>query len=102
MKLFATLALAIATLFGSAAAAAPADVYVATPAAASDKSTFITRSTVWRQQNGAFLAGQAPERPAVLCELVVRQIGELSSFTVAGTAYDADKLAKCNAKAKKA
>ena len=38
MKLFATLALAIATLFGSAAAAAPADVYVATPAAASDAS----------------------------------------------------------------
>lgn len=102
MKLFATLALAVGTLFGSAAVAAPADVYVATPTAPSAKSSFITRSTVWRLQNGAFVAGQAPERPAVLCELVARQIGTLSSFSVGGTAYDADKLAKCNAKAKKA
>jgi hypothetical protein len=32
---------------------------------------------------------------------VVRQVGALTSFTVAGTAYDADQLARCNAKAKK-
>ncbi len=100
MKLFATIA--AATLFGSAAIAAPADVYVATPAAPTAKSSFITRSTVWRLQNGAFVAAQAPERPAVLCELVARQIGTLASFSVGGTAYDAEQLARCNAKAKKA
>ncbi|MCP3736071.1 hypothetical protein M9979_14445 [Sphingomonas sp. RP10(2022)] len=101
MKSFALLALAVATLSGTAAVAAPADQYVAVPAAASAKTSFITRSTVWRSQNGGFVAGSAPERPAVLCELVVRQVGALTSFAVAGRAYDADQLAKCNAKAKK-
>lgn len=101
MKLIATLAIAAATLFATPAVAA-SDVYVAVPAAPTTKTSFITRSTAWRMQNDAFVAGQAPERPAVLCELVVRQIGSLSSFTVAGKAYDADQLAKCNAKAKKA
>ena len=61
----------------------------------------VQRSTAWRLQNGTFVAAQAPERPAVLCELVVRQVGELTSFTVGGKAYDTDQLAKCNAKAKK-
>lgn len=103
MKLLATIALAAATLFGSAAAtAAPAaNAYVAVPVAKPAKTSFITRSTVWRLQNDAFVAGQAPERPAVLCELVVRQIGGLSSFSVGGKDYDAEQLAKCNAKAKK-
>lgn len=108
MKMIATLApaaaLLAAALTGTAAAApapAPADVYAAVPAAPATKSSFITRSTAWRLQNGVFVAGQAPERPAVLCELVVRQVGELSSFAVGGKAYDAEQLAKCNAKAKK-
>jgi hypothetical protein len=101
MKLFATLALIASATLSTAAAAAPADLYVAVPAAKSTKTSFITRSTIWRQQNDGFVAGSAPERPAVLCELVVRQVGGLSSFTVAGKAYDADQLAKCNAKAKK-
>ena len=73
MKLVAALALVTAALVAPIARAAPADLYV---------------------------AGIAPERPAVLCELVVRQIGALASFAVAGKAYDADQLAKCNAKAK--
>ena len=101
MHMFATLIAAVATLSGTAAAAATVDTYTAVPAAPTTKTSFITRSTAWRLQNGMFVTGQAPERPAVLCELVVRQVGALSSFTVAGKAYDADQLAKCNAKAKK-
>lgn len=107
MKLLSTLApmlaLAVTTLFGATAAgAAASDTYVAVPATASTKASFITRSTVWRARDGGFVAGQAPERPAVLCELVAREVGTLASFSVAGTAYDAEQLAKCNAKAKKA
>ena len=98
-----TLALAVTTLFGATAAgAAGTDTYVAVPTAPSAKASFITRSTVWRAREGGFVAGQAPERPAVLCELVAREVGTLSSFSVGGTAYDAEQLAKCNAKAKKA
>lgn len=102
MKLIATLVFAAAALSGTAAVAAPADVYAAVPAAPPAKTSFITRSTAWRLQNGAFVASQAPERPAVLCELVVRQVGTLTSFRVAGKDYDAEQLARCNAKAKKA
>ncbi len=103
MKLFSGLTLAVATLFGTASAtAATTDRYVAVPAAPSAKASFITRSTVWHARDGGFVAGAAPERPAVLCELAARELGQLSSFTVAGAAYDADQLAKCNAKAKKA
>jgi hypothetical protein len=102
MKLIAAFALAAATLSGTAALAAPATVYTAVPAAPTTRSGFITRSTAWRLQNGSFVAGQAPERPAVLCELVARQVGALTSFTAGDKAFDADQLAKCNAKAKKA
>ncbi len=102
MKMFATIAVAALTLAGNAAtAAAPAETYVAVPTTLPGKTSFITRSTIWRLQNAAFVAGNAPERPAVLCELVARQIGTLDSFSVAGKAYDADQLAKCNVKAKK-
>ena len=100
MKLVAALALVTAALVAPIARAAPADLYVAVPVTPSTKASFITRSTTWHLRDQAYVAGIAPERPAVLCELVVRQIGALASFAVAGKAYDADQLAKCNAKAK--
>lgn len=101
MKSLTLVSLAVATLFGATQVAAAPTVYVAVPAAPSAKASFITRSTVWHQQNDGFVSGAAPERPAVLCELVVREIGSLTSFSVAGKAYDAEQLGKCNAKAKK-
>jgi hypothetical protein len=36
----------------------------------------------------------------VMCERVVQRVGALTSFTVAGTAFDAEMLAACNARAK--
>lgn len=73
--------------------------YVATPIAKVEKTRLITRSTLWSQQNGAFVAMRAPERDTVLCQLVARDVGGLSSFVVAGKAYDAAQLDKCNGKA---
>jgi len=35
-----------------------------------------------------------------MCELVVREVGTLNSFSANGTAFDADALAKCNARAR--
>lgn len=100
MKLVAALALVTAPLLAPIAQAAPADLYVAVPVSPSAKPSVITRSTVWHLRDQAYVAGAAPERPAVLCELIVRQVGALASFAVAGKAYDADQLARCNAKAK--
>ena len=85
---------------GTAHAQAPAGYYVAIPAAAPAKSVMVTNSTPWQRSGNAYVAARAPERDTVLCDLVARNTGALASFTVAGRAYDADALAKCNAHAK--
>ncbi|MDB5695399.1 MAG: hypothetical protein JWN21_942 [Sphingomonas bacterium] len=96
------LAFAAAILVGSTMIAATADAqtpggyYVATPAAQPAKSTLVTRSTAWSLRGADYVAARAPERDAVLCQLIARKTGQLSGFTVAGKAYDADQLAKCN------
>lgn len=89
-----------ALLAAAGAQAQPSGAYyVATPAAKIEKTHLITRSTPWSQQNGAFVAAKAPERDTVLCQLVARDVGGLSSFSVGGKAYDAAQLEKCNGKA---
>ena len=80
----------------TATAQTPGGYYVATPAAQPAKSTLITRSTAWSLKGNQYVAARAPERDAVLCQLVARKTGELSGFSVAGKAYEADQLAKCN------
>lgn len=80
-------------------AQAPAGYYVATPLAKVEKPRLITRSTLWSQHDGAFVAARAPERDAVLCQLVARSVGGLAAFSVGGKMYDATQLDKCNGKA---
>jgi hypothetical protein len=95
-------ALAAAALLSPIAADAqgPAGFYVATPVAKPASSTIITNATLWTWQDTAFTANHAPERPNILCELVVKRVGALTSFSAGGKAFDADALAKCNARAK--
>ena len=88
------------TPFAADAQAPAAGYYTATPVAKPDKTSVITRSTVWKWRDTAYTANKAPEREIVLCELVAQRVGTLSAFTVAGQAFDADALAKCNARAK--
>lgn len=95
---FAAAALALA---GTAALAAPTGYYVATPAAQPTKTKLITRSTPWALRDGAFVAAaRAPERDLILCQLVAKDAGALSSFSAGGQAFDADQLAKCNGSAR--
>ena len=105
MKHLASLAAALVvsgTLLSAAAghAQAPAGYYVAVPVAQPARTSLVTRTTAWSFRAGAFVASQAPERHQVLCQLVAERTGGLSSFTVRGKAYDADELAKCNARVK--
>jgi len=96
-------ALAVTTVLGSTVALAQPQgpgYYAATPIAAPVKTSMITRDTVWQFRDGAFTAAKAPEREMVLCQLVAQRVGKLSSFTVAGQAFDAATLDACNAKAK--
>ena len=83
-----------------AAGAQVGGYYVAVPAAKPSKTVLMTHATAWTLHDGAYVAPRAPERDTVLCELVARNVGALSSFTAGGNAYDADALAKCNAKAR--
>ncbi len=92
----ASLLIAIAPVM----AQAPTGYYVATPAAAPASANLVIRTTVWKCNGGVCAAPKAPQRDAILCELVVREVGQLTSFTVQGTAFDDAALAKCNAKAK--
>jgi len=98
----AAAALTTAALLSPIAADAqgPAAFYVATPLAKPAAANIITNATLWTWQNTAFTANAAPERPNILCELVVKRVGALTSFSAGGKAFDADALAKCNARAK--
>lgn len=100
LRTIASAVLASAALLAAAGVQAETGPYYsATPTAASAKAHLITRSTAWSQQGGTFVAARAPERDMVLCQLVARDVGQLSAFSAGGKAYDADQLTKCNGKA---
>lgn len=103
-RLFAVAAAAAATLAlapVSGFAQTPGGYYSATPVTAPAKSSFVTRTTVWKCGDGACAAStKSTSRDAIMCELVVREVGALSSFSAGTTAFDAAALEKCNARAK--
>ena len=76
MTRFATLLVAAAGLVSATAATAQSSVYYsATPAVATTKASLMTRATPWSLQNGSYVAARAPERDAVLCQLVAKDVG---------------------------
>ncbi|MES1972986.1 MAG: hypothetical protein V4472_11055 [Pseudomonadota bacterium] len=89
-------------LFAPAAgsAQAPAGYYAATPVVQPTKTTVITNNLLWKWHDTAFTANKAPARDAIVCQMIVQHAGALASFTAGGQAFDADALAKCNARAK--
>ncbi|AJP73073.1 CC_3452 family protein [Sphingomonas hengshuiensis] len=74
--------------------------YAATPASAPAKNSLVTRSTVWKCGDGVCVASKANARDPIMCELVAREVGTLTAFRANGADFDADALAKCNAKAR--
>jgi len=101
----AALAASAAALFAAAgpahAQAANAPFYVATPeSAAADGTRTMTRATGWTYRDGRYLATRAPERAALLCDLLARDVGRLTAFSAGAETFDADDLAKCNRRAK--
>lgn len=99
----APLAAAAMTLATFAAAPAVAQVsghYTATPAEAPKRASFITQNIIWKCQDGSCAAKKSTMSDKVMCERVAMRVGALTSFAVAGTAFDAEALADCNARAK--
>ena len=96
---FAGFAMLLSPVAGQAQAPA-GGYYTATPVAQPTKTSLVTHTTVWKWSESAFVADKAPERENVVCELIAQRVGKLNSFTAGGQAFDADALAKCNARAK--
>ena len=101
IRLISIAAVAAAALTATAPAQAQtAGYYTASLAAAPAKTKLVTRSTIWTCTGTTCTAPKAGSRDAIMCELVVRQTGALTSFTAGGTAFDAEALSKCNSRAK--
>ena len=104
MTRFLTVAAAAAAALALAPTAGMAQTargyYAATPATAPAKASLVTRSTVWKCTGGTCTAAKATSRDAIVCELVAREVGQLTTFRANGTEFDADALAKCNTKAR--
>jgi len=104
MTRFSAVAATAAAMLALAPAAAFAQggrgYYAATPVTAPEKASLVTRSTVWKCGEGVCVAAKANARDNIMCELLARQVGQLSAFRANGTEFDADALAKCNAKAR--
>lgn len=93
----ATLALVPAAGIAQAATSG----YAATPVTAPAKTSFVTRSTLWKCNAGTCTApATGSTRDAIACELVAREVGKLSAFSANGAEFDAAALEKCNAKAR--
>src|SRR6186713_311939 len=78
----------------------PGGYYTATPVAQPTKTSFITSNLMWKWRDTAFTANKTNSRDGIVCQMIVQRAGTLSEFTAGGTAFDADALAKCNARAK--
>jgi len=99
--LLASFAAAALTLGVSAPAAAQTPTYravPATPIAASD--SVIIGETLWACGPEGCTTSKATARPAIVCEQAIKKVGKLVSFSAGTKDFDADALAKCNARAK--
>jgi hypothetical protein len=98
MVRLATLLAASLAFVGTAQAQSP--TYRAVPATAVAQASVIADGVLWRCGSEGCLATNATSRPAIVCAQAVRKVGKLESFSVGTQAFDAEALAKCNAKAK--
>lgn len=100
MKLAAALTAVVLAAVPSAVQAQPRASYVATAAAAPEKTTLLTRATAWNCAGATCTATRASGSHQTMCQLLVREIGPLTAFQARGTSFDAGQLEKCNAAAR--
>lgn len=74
--------------------------YVATPAKASAKSSFIVRDRLWKcDTTGACVGPRSTGNQNTACALAAQRLGTLTAFHVEGQPFDEAALARCNEKA---
>jgi hypothetical protein len=103
VPLIAALFSASAMLAGIQAspAAAQAPAFRAVPATPLTKAeNVIVGELLWKCAPDGCIASNTGARPAIVCAQAARKVGKLDSFSAGTVAFDAEAMAKCNAKAK--
>ena len=95
--MFKTATLALA-LIATPALSAPH--YRAQPAVSPAATSIALRDTVWKCSNSGCVGTRSNSRPAIVCAVLVRAVGRVSSFAEEGRAMPPEELEKCNARAK--
>ena len=101
LRLSPLAASAAASILLLSANAQPAgSFYSARPVAASAVAKLVVRDTVWKcGADGCVSNTKGKSRAAFVCESLVKEIGQIESFRAGSDEFDADALARCNAKA---
>ena len=74
--------------------------YHAQPVVSPGATKIVLRDTLWKCGEAGCAGTKSSSRPAIVCALLVRTVGRLSSFAEEGRAMSADQLEKCNDRAK--
>jgi hypothetical protein len=90
---------AVIALAFAATPALAAPHFHADPAARPAGSRVVARDTIWKCGDAGCAANRGNSRPATVCASLVKEVGALRSFSVAGAAIPAQDLEKCNARA---
>jgi hypothetical protein len=74
--------------------------YLATPAKAPAKTSFIVRDRLWKCDTAGACAGpKSTGNQNTACALAAQRLGTLTAFHVEGQPFDEAALAKCNERA---
>jgi hypothetical protein len=87
-----------------AATALPASAsqahFRAQPVAATSQARLVVRDTIFRCGPAGCAAPRGSTRPAIVCSVLAREVGELRSFSADGRSFDPAELEACNSRAR--
>jgi hypothetical protein len=70
--------------------------FEAQPVTRPAQERFVARDNAWRCGEAGCSSARTATRPALVCSSLVRAVGPLSSFSVAGRPFSSDQLTACN------
>lgn len=96
---FAAAVVIVASLFAGASAIAQprTGFYNATLTTAASAPRTVAGGVVWSCDGTTCTAPRGTSRPAMMCARLVRELGQVASFTANGESLDAAGIERCNA-----
>jgi len=86
-------------VFVSAPALAQAH-FVAQPQTRPAQQRILARDNIWRCGDTLCTSARTATRPAIVCSTLVREVGQLRSFSAGGQSFGAEALEACNRRAR--